>query len=129
MTNSKYDNYFYFRAVADEDDDDDSAASVMLPVNKIQGMGPTGTTTLTIYFESERNEVISDTVALTVTAGKMKKVIHSLVSAMNRGPHSDGVTVIADDVTTDYDGTTRSAVYIHPDISAMAAITIAAANS
>ena len=31
--------------------------------------------------------------------------------------------------TTDFDGTTRAAVYIDNDISAMAAITIAAANS
>ena len=124
MTSSKYDNYFYFRAVADEDDDDDSAASVMLPVNKIQGMGPSATTTLVIYFESERNEPMSDSVALTVTAGKMKKVIHSIVSAMNSGPHTDGVTVIADDVTTDYDGTTRNAVYIDPNITACGAISV-----
>ena len=45
-----------------------------------------------------------------------------MVQAMNDGPHSDGITVIADDTTTDFDGTTRSAVYFHQNVTACAAI-------
>jgi len=124
MKDSKYDHYFYFRTVADEDDDDDSAASVMVPVGKIQGIYAASTTAIELAYESATNQPVCDTVQLAVTAGKMKKVIHSLVSAINRGPHHDGVTVVADDVTTDFDGTTRSAVYLDSDITACSGITV-----
>ena len=124
MTKSKYDNYFYFRTVADEDDDDDSAASAMVPVNKIQGIGAASTTSIQIFYDSPRNESVASSVILNINAGKMKKVIHSLISAVNKGPHSDGVTVIADDVTTDFDGTLRNAVYLDPDITSCGAITV-----
>ena len=128
----KYDKYFYFRAVADEDDDDDSAASVMVPVNKITALEPSSAiTNIRVWFESELNTLTQDRVSLqngyvdlTCTRGKLKEVMSTLVSAMNAGPHSDGVTIIADDVTTDYDGTVRLAKYLHPDITAWGAINI-----
>ena len=128
----KYDKYFYFRAVADEDDDDDSAASVMVPVNKITALEPNSAiTNIRVWFESELNTVKEDKVSLqngyvdlTCTRGKLKEVMSSIVSAMNAGPHSDGITVIADDTTTDYDDTTRAGKYLVSDITACSAINI-----
>ncbi len=128
----KYDKYFYFRSEADEDDDDDSAASVMVPVKNITGIEPfSAITNIRVWFESEQDTstalglgLQNGHVDLTVTRGKLKEVMQVLVSAMNAGPHSDGVTVIADDATTDYDGTTRKATYLHPDITACSAINI-----
>lgn len=128
----KYDKYFYFRAVADEDDDDDSADSVMVPINKITALEPNSAiTNIRVWFESELNTVKEDKVSLqngyvdlTCTRGKLKEVMASIVSAMNAGPHSDGITVIADDTTTDYDGTTRGGKYLVSDITACSAINI-----
>jgi len=105
----KYDKYFYFRALE--------------PSSAI--------TNIRVWFESELNTHVQDKVSLqngyvdlTCTRGKLKEVMATIVSAMNAGPHSDGVTVIADDVTTDYDGTLRSAKYLHNDITACSAINI-----
>ena len=128
----KYDKYFYFRAVDDEDADDDSAASVMVPVNKITALEPNSAiTNIRVWFESELNTVKEDKVSLqngyvdlTCTRGKLKEVMSSIVSAMNAGPHSDGITVIADDTTTDYDDTTRAGKYLVSDITACSAINI-----
>ena len=100
-------------------------------------MAPSADTTITVWFESVNNMqtdganelVLKDSAVITITAHRHKKVLQSIVRAINGGPHSDGFIVVADDTTTDYDGTTRDAVYIDNDISAMAAITIAAANS
>ena len=128
---AKYDKYFYFRAVTDEDNDDDQAASVMVPVNKITALEPNSAiTNIRVWFESEANyAMVQDRVSLqngyvdlTITRGKLKEVMEAIVAAMNAGPHSDGVTVIADDVTTDFLGTTRPATYIHPDITACSAV-------
>tara|TARA_R110002020_G_scaffold360705_2_gene573479 strand:+ start:1455 stop:1817 length:363 start_codon:yes stop_codon:yes gene_type:complete len=116
--------YFYFRTVADEDDDDAAADSAMVPVDGITGLFPSAATGLTIFFKSQKNEGVKDSVALTITQGKVKEVIAAIVSAINAGPHSDGVTVIADDVTTDYDGTTRAGTYLHSAITAVGAITV-----
>ena len=91
-----------------------------------------------MYFESALNQansgqngeiVIQDTVLLNVTAGKAKDVCIAIAEAANGHPHSDGVVVIGDDATTDYDGTTKSAVYVHSGITSVGAITQAAALS
>ena len=129
--------YLYFRTVADEDDDDAAADTLALPARRIVAMAPSADTTITVWFESVNNMqtdganelVLKDSAVITVTAHRHKKVLQSIVRAINGGPHSDGFIVVADDTTTDFDGTTRAAVYIDEDISAMAAITIAAANS
>tara|TARA_R110002020_G_scaffold102448_1_gene240585 strand:+ start:1902 stop:2303 length:402 start_codon:yes stop_codon:yes gene_type:complete len=127
----KYDKYFYFRGRGDEDDDDDSESSVMVPVCKITGMEPfNAITNIRVWFESEQNTTAiglglqNGHIDLTVTRGKLKEVMQTLVSAMNAGPHSDGVTVIADIVTTDYDGTTRKKKFLHPDITSVSTISI-----
>ena len=95
------DKYFYFRDVADEVDDDDASASVVVPVKDITGIGPHNSiTTLNIWFKNLKNEAVNDYVTLTVTRGKMKEVMHELVSLMNSGPHSDGFVVVADNCAT-----------------------------
>jgi len=137
--------YFYFRTEADEDADDDKARSAMVPVDKLRGVIPTnsgsaGTAAdeVTLFFDSAINMagtgqngeiIIADTVLLNVTAGKAKDVCVAIAEAANGHPHSDGVVVIADDATTDYDGTTKAAVYVHSGITSCDAITQAAALS
>mgnify|MGYP003656031930 CR=1 FL=1 len=118
MENSKYDNYWYFRTVADEDDDDTGTASLMLPIMNIVSMIPTSTTALTIYFKQPTTGAPRPEsnitgqygqVILTVTQGKIKDTIADLVSALNAGPrHSDGVRVIADDSTVEVGGAAGS---------------------
>jgi hypothetical protein len=129
--------YLYFRTVADEDDDDAAADTLALPARRIVAIAPSAAGTLTVWFESVNNmytqgdaeEVIKDSAVITITSRRHKKVMQSIVRSINGGPHSDGFITVADDTTTDFDGTTRAAVYLDKDITAMAAITIAAANS
>ena len=129
--------YLYFRTVADEDDDDAAADTLALPARRIVAMGPSAAGTLTVWFESVNNMhtsgdnelVLKDSAVITITSRRHKKVMQAIVRAINGGPHKSGFITVADDATTDYDGTTRAAVYIDDDITAMAAITIAAANS
>ena len=136
--------YFYFRTEADEDADDDKGVSAMIPVDSFRGAIPTNSSggtsadTVTLFFDSALNMkgagqngeiIIADTVALTVTAGKAKDVCVAIAEAANGHPHSDGVVVIADDATTDYDGSTKAAVYVHSGITACGTITQAAALS
>ena len=121
MKNSKYDKYWYFRDQADEDHDDDVDASVMVPVSNIVSMIPTSTTVLKISFKKPTSDAPVPesnvtgqfgSVLLTIKQGKVKETISDLVALINAGPrHSDGVKVIADDSTTDYDDTTRDPVY------------------
>ena len=138
MANSaKYDKYFYFRSVTDEDDDDGKTNSVMVPIKNITGMEPySGITNLRIWYENLTDPKVAggsfdkisgnqSYVDLTVTRGKIKDVIAEIVSAINSGPHHDGVTVVADDTTTDYDGTVRAGVYLSDDITAVEDIVLA----
>ena len=137
--------YLYFRAVADQDADDGIADSVYIPAKAVTGLVPTSTTVLTIFFESVNNEagngtddenVISDSIALTCTQGKVKEVMRTLVAAINSNHlYSDGVIVVADDVTTTYLTSTSAAdetvvgKYVSPHITACGATTVAAALS
>ena len=129
--------YLYFRAVADQDADDGMADSFYIPAKAVTGLVPTSTTVLTIFFESVLNEagngtddenVISDSIALTCTQGKVKEVMRTIVAAINSNHlYSDGVIVVADDVTTTYltsgAGADQTVVgkYISPFITACAA--------
>ena len=133
------DKYFYFRTQADQDNDDGIDDSLCLPVRMIRSMNPSSDTAITISFDSVYNTytggdgevVIADTVVLNINQGKTKEVLAHLVKVINSNypAYTDGFITVADDATTEYDGTTRAAVYIDNDITAMAAITIAAANS
>tara|TARA_R100001460_G_scaffold102834_1_gene147600 strand:- start:48 stop:467 length:420 start_codon:yes stop_codon:yes gene_type:complete len=136
--------YFYFRTETDEDEDDAAANSLMVPVDRFRGAIPsnssagTAANVITLFFESalsmkgagQNNEhIIQDTVVLNVTAGKAKDVLVAIAEAANGHPHSDGVVVIGDDATTDFDGSTKAAVYVHPGITSVGTITQAAALS
>ena len=52
----------------------------------------------------------------------------AIARAANAGgtAYSDGVIVVADDATTDYDGTTKAAVVLNSNITSCGAIAIAA---
>ena len=132
--------YFYFRSEAAVGDDDDIATSVMIPVDAVKAMYPTSNTALTITFEpgirvrgeganATGNWTNNDSVILTIKSNQAKEVMTAIARAANAGgtAYSDGVIVVADDATTDYDGSTKAAVYLDPNITACGAIAIAAA--
>ena len=105
------DKYLYFRTQADQADDDGIDDSLYLPARQITALVPTSTTALTIFFESMYNNqggtddevVISDSVVINCTAGKVKQVIEHLVRAINSNKlYGDGLITVADDVTTTY---------------------------
>ena len=136
--------YFYFRTEAAVADDDDKARSAMIPVDRFRGAIPTNSSAgtaanvITLFFESAINQkgagqngeiIIQDTVVLNVTVGQAKNVLQAIAEAANGHPHSDGVVVIYDEATTDYDGTTKAAVSVHSGITSVGAITQAAALS
>ena len=138
------DKYLYFRTQADQNDDDGIDDSLYLPARQIKALVPTSTTALTIFFESINNTytgganevVISDSVVLNCTQGKVKQVMETLVRAINSNKlYGDGTITVADDVTTTYltsaagADETVSAVYVDAGITTCGAITIAAANS
>jgi hypothetical protein len=132
--------YFYFRTEADEDDDDDIARSVTFPVDNLMGMYPTSNTALTLTFkpilpvmsDGQDGAVINnDTIILNISSNQAKEVMGAIARAANAtGPqYNDGFIVVADDATTDYDGTTKAAVYLDSNITSCGAIAIAAVVS
>ena len=139
------DKYLYFRTQADQADDDGIDDSLYLPARQIKAIVPTSTTAITIFFESMYNtfanvaedlNVISDSVIINCTAGKVRQVMEHLVRAINSNHlYGDGIIVVADDVTTTYltssaaADETVSAKKLDGGITTCGAITIAAANS
>jgi len=134
----------YFRTVADEDNDDNNGAqtSCCFPASRLRAMNPTSDTALTLYFDSLKNTegadnqadeiTIADTVALTVTANTHEAVMKALVRAINgkkSNPKSDGILVVADDVTTNVAGATVAATYFDANITACGAIAVAAVHA
>ena len=142
------DKYLYFRGVADEDNDDGDGASsgvnptsIAIPARNITGIAPASDTTLKIYFLSVRNqgphggqagatgdEIVQDSVTISVTTHRHKKVIDTIIRAMN-DVHSDGFIDVCDDVATLYGDSTIAAVKLHKDITGVAdtGISVAAA--
>ena len=138
------DKYLYFRTQADQADDDGIDDSLYLPARQITALVPTSTTALTIFFESMYNNqggaddevVISDSVVINCTAGKVKQVMEHLVRAINSNKlYGDGLITVADDVTTTYltssaaADETVDAKVLDAGITSCGAITIAAALS
>ena len=132
------DKYFYIRKQADVENDDGIDDSVYIPVKNITGIVPIDGTSLGIFFDSVVNQagnvaedlnVISDFVDLTITAGYTKEVTRAIVEKINGFPHSDGVIVLADMSTTTLANATVSANVVHPQITAVNAITVASAFS
>ena len=126
--------YLYVRTQADVDNDDGADDSLYIPVKKITGILTTGTTAITIFFESVNNKagniadnevVISDSVVLNVTAGKTKQVMQTIVRTINENRFSDGLIVLADDATTTLADATVPARYLDGGITSCGAITVA----
>ena len=139
------DKYLYFRTQADQADDDGIDDSLYLPARQIRAIVPTSTTAITIFFESMYNtwgnvaedlNVISDSVIINCTAGKVRQVMETLVRSINSNKlYGDGIIVVADDVTTTYltssaaADETVDAKVLDSGITSCGAITIAAALS
>ena len=137
------DKYLYFRTQADQDADDGIDDSLYLPARQIKAIVPSATDALTIFFESMYNDqggsdnevVIADSVVVNCTAGKVKQVMETLVRSINSSypAYSDGIIVVADDVTTTYltssaaADETVDAKVLDSGITSCGAITIAAA--
>ena len=134
----------YFRTVADEDNDDNNGAqtSCCFPASRLRAMNPTADTALTLYFDSMKNTegadnqadeiTIADTVALTITANTHEAVMKALVRAINgkkSNPKSDGILVVADDVTTNAADETVAAVYFDSNITACGTIAVATVHA
>ena len=134
----------YFRTVADEDNDDNNGAqtSCCFPASRLRAMNPTADGALTLYFDSLKNTegednqadeiTIADTVALTVKANTHEAVMKALVRAINgkkSNPKSDGILVVADDVTTNVAGATVAATYFDANVTACGAIAVVAVHA
>ena len=134
----------YFRTVADEDNDDNNGAqtSCCFPASRLRAMNPTADGALTLYFDSLKNTegadnqadeiTIADTVALTVKANTHEAVMKALVRAINgkkSNPKSDGILVVADDVTTTSAGTSVAATYFDANVTACGAIAVVAVHA
>ncbi len=129
--------YFYFRTQSAIGHDDDAAQSLMVPVSKLTGILPsnsgadgTAADELTLFFEplnnihthADNDIIIQDSVLLNITVGKSLQVIKAIGEAITGHKHSDGVIVVADDLST-------NAVVLDAGIITCGAITIAAALS
>ena len=130
--------YLYFRKNADVDDDDGIDDSIYVPVSRITGISPIAATKTAVKFRSVNNEsgnigedlsVVSDAVVLVHTAGYAKEILQAICEAINEGPHSDGCITIADFSTTTIDDATVRTQLVHPEITGINAISVAAALS
>lgn len=101
-------------------------SSILIPASRFIHMQPTGTNTLSLFFESMKNSDYTrhrnDRIDLSIVVGDMQEAMDAITAAMNSNP-TDGVVVIADDTTTDFDGNFKLAESIHPSIS-IASITV-----
>ena len=100
--------YFYFRTVTSAAADDNIDDSILVPVENITGFYGQSDTRIDVYFSpvtltsAEGSTVANDSVQLTVASSKTNEIIQALCEATNNGPHEDGITVIADDLTSTY---------------------------
>ena len=141
--NLEKERWLYFRTVADEDDDDGDTASagtsptsLCVPARDMLSIHPASDTSVQLNFRSVRNSrtvnpelYAVDTVVLNTNQGKTFEVMNRILQHVNNAPHHDGFIVVADDMTTNYAGSTVSAVYLHTDITSCGAITCSAANT
>ena len=138
----KIDKWLYFRTVADEDNDDGDTASagtsptsICFPASSIMSIAPSSDTAITIkvspLISGEQNALGTrrsyhgeDNVILNVNQGKTFEVMEELTRLINNKTHSDGFTVVADDMTTTFGGATVPAQYFHTDVTSCGAITV-----
>tara|TARA_R100000664_G_C2650198_1_gene71173 strand:- start:59 stop:463 length:405 start_codon:yes stop_codon:yes gene_type:complete len=131
--------YLYFRTDADEDDDAASTDSAVFPLSSLRGMHPTADAAITLFFDPQiriaggvtdgADFTNADTVILNVTEGTAFEVMRDLAEAFEGHPHQKPFLVVADDMTTLLDDTTRDAVYLVNNITSCGAIAIGAAYS
>ena len=74
-----------------------------------------GTGAIEIYFTGTGESTLLSSVGLTVTAGQEEAALKAIVHEINKGPHSDGLIVIADDANS---------VYCHTGITSCGTITL-----
>ena len=135
------DKFLYFRTVADVDNDDGQTngatnpTSLCIPAKNIVSMAPASDTTLQIKFKPMRNgstgaggasgeEVLNDSVTLTVNQHTHKNVVDALIGAINSNRlYTDGFIDVVDTVTTNLADATVSAIFFHPDITGVASYT------
>ena len=135
------DKFLYFRTVADVDNDDGAAGSatqltsVCIPAKNIMSMAPASNTTLQIRYKSMKNspassagasgdEILTDTVTLTVNTHTHKNVVDALVAAINSNKlYTDGFIDVVDTVTTNLANAAVSAIFFHPDITGVSGYT------
>ena len=84
---------------------------------------------LLIYLDCKGRFTRQEFIDLTITAGYTKEVTRAIVEKINQFPHSDGVIVLADMSTTTLADATVAADVVPPQITAVNAITVAAAFS
>ena len=100
--------YFYFRTVTDAADDDNIDDSILVPVETITGFRAQSDTRIDVFFSpvtltsAEGSTVANDSVQLRIDSSKHNEIMRALCEATNNGPHEDGITTIADDLTSTY---------------------------
>ena len=114
------DTNLYFRDVADEDDDDDVLASIMVSASQITGFVPTAPTTILMHFERGALGRSNGNIKLTVTEGKSREVIETIISAINGKPSEKGYITIADQSTVGYDGEPQQPFFISEHLTSVA---------
>ena len=135
------DKFLYFRQVKDVDNDDGQTngatnpTSICIPAKNIMSIAPASDTTLQIRFKSMKNspasaagasgdEILTDTVTLTVNTHKHKDVADALIGAINSNRlYNDGFIDVVDAVTTNLANETVSGIFLHPDITGIAGYT------
>ena len=101
-------HFFYFRATPTLANDDDFDDSMMVPVDNITGFTQKSDQTLDIWFKNTAASAIgmpmrpNNMIRLNVKSGTRNAIMALLAAATNGPVHSDGITVIADDVTSTY---------------------------
>ena len=135
------DKFLYFRQVKDVDNDDGQTngatnpTSICIPAKNIMSIAPASDTTLQIRFKSMKNspasaagatndEILTDTVTLTVNTHKHKDVADALIGAINSNRlYNDGFIDVVDAVTTNLANEVVSGVFFHPDITGITGYT------
>ena len=138
----KIEKWLYFRNVAAETNDDGDSltvghnpTSICFPASAIGSMGVSSTSSITLKLHNlkidqepevnkRRNYAGDDRLVINCTAGKAFEVMEALSQAISNNSHTDGLIVVADDVTTNAANETVQAEYFHPHITSCGTITV-----
>jgi len=138
----KIEKWLYFRSVTTETNDDGDSltvghnpTSICFPASAIGSMGVTSTSSITLKLHNlkvdqepevnkRRNYAGDDRLIINCTAGKAFEVMEALSQAISNNSHTDGLIVVADDVTTNAAGATVEAEYFHPHVTSCGTITV-----